>query len=89
MLRVEENLGVNVGRGRSIWNGNYVSNKLAYLTDKSRFPTPAGSALRWGPKLPLPIQQVLRIPWVYDGMAAGATYGTAGAALAGRNCGCH
>jgi RHS repeat-associated protein len=76
------------GGPRSIWNGNFVSQKLHYLTDFSRFPPPAGAALRWGPKLNPVFQQVLRIPWVYDGLAAGAAYGGAGT-MAGRSCGCH
>lgn len=76
-----------LGGPRSIWNGNYVSQKLHYLTDFSRYPAPAGAALRWGPKLASPLQQILRIPWVYDGLAAGAAYGGAGA-KAGKKCGC-
>jgi RHS repeat-associated protein len=77
-----------MGGPRSIYNGNFVSQKLHYLTDFSRYPAPAGAALRWGPKLPAVAQQILRIPWVYDGAAAGAVYGEVGA-VAGRNCGCH
>ena len=84
---VQENLGLNIGEGRSIWNGNYVSNKFAYLTDFYRYPRPAGAALRWGPKLPAVAQQLLRIPWVYVGATAGAAVGTAGAIL-GSSCGC-
>ena len=75
------------GGPRSVFNGNYVSQKFAYLTDFYRYPPPAGAALRWGPKLNPALQQILRIPWVYDGAAAGAAYG-AGGAMAGRNCGC-
>ena len=76
-----------MGGPRSIFNGNFVSDKFAYLTDFYRYPPPAGAALRWGPKLNPALQQILRIPWVYDGAAAGAAYG-AGGAMAGRNCGC-
>ena len=76
-----------MGGPRSIFNGNFVSQKFAYLTDFYRYPPPAGAALRWGPKLNTGIQQILRIPRVYDGAAAGVAYG-AGGAMAGRNCGC-
>ncbi len=77
-----------MGGPRSVFNGNFVSQKLHYLTDYARYPPPAGAALRWGPKLNPVLQQVLRIPWVYDGAAAGAAYGGA-SAMAGRNCGCY
>lgn len=76
------------GGPRSIFNGNFVSQRFHYLTDFYRYPLPAGALLRWGPKLPPGIQQILRIPWVYLGLGAGAAYGTGGA-MAGRNCGCH
>jgi uncharacterized protein RhaS with RHS repeats len=85
---VDENLGINIGEGRGAWNGNYVSQKFHYLTDFSRYPAPAGAALRWGPKLAPAVQQVLRIPWLVDGAAAGALIGGAGA-TAGRSCECH
>lgn len=61
-------------RSRSVQLGSYVSHKLAYLTDPYRYPAPAGAALRWGPKLPALAQQVLTIPLVYAGAAAGGVY---------------
>jgi len=75
------------GGPRSTWNGNFVSEKFHYLTDNSRYPSPAGSLQRWGPKLARPLQQVLRIPWVYDGAAAGAAYTVVGA-NSGKVCEC-
>jgi hypothetical protein len=74
-----------MGGPRSIYNGNYVSQELHYLTDVFRYPS---GWQAFGPKLPAVAQQLLRIPWVYDGAAAGAAWGGAGA-MAGRNCGCH
>jgi hypothetical protein len=76
-----------LGGPRSVFNGNYVSEKLHYLTDFRRFPTPAGAALRWGPKLNPVLQQILRIPLVYPGAAAGAAAGAA-PSLASNGCGC-
>lgn len=76
-----------LGGPRSIYNGNYVSQKLAYLTDPFRFPAPAGAALRWGPKMNPVLRQLLRVPWVYDGAAAGAAVGGA-SALATKSCSC-
>lgn len=76
-----------MGGPRSIYNGNYVSQRLAYLTDPFRYPAPAGAALRWGPKLSPVLQQILRVPWVYDGAAAGGT--VAGVSVLTTNhCGC-
>ena len=77
-----------MGGPRSVFNGNYVSQKFAYLTDPFRYPPPAGAAMRWGPKLNPAAQQILRIPWVYPGAAAGAGFGAASAAAAG-GCGCN
>jgi RHS repeat-associated protein len=74
-----------MGGPRSIFNGNYVSQGFHYLTDPFRYPS-GWQAL--GPKLPAVAQQLLRIPWVYDGAAAGAALGGAGA-MAGRSCKCH
>jgi len=71
------------GGPRSIFNGNYVSEELHYLTDPFRYPS---GWQDFGPKLPAVAQQLLRIPWVYDGAAAGAAYGGA-SAMHGRNCG--
>ena len=75
---------VRMGGPRSIFNGNFVSQKFHYLTDFYRYPT---GWLDWGSKLPPALQQVLRIPWVYDGAAAGAAYGGA-SAMARRSCEC-
>jgi YD repeat-containing protein len=74
-----------MGGPSSIFNGNYVSEEMHYLTDPFRYPSgwPA-----YGPKLNPALQQLLRIPYVYDGAAAGAAVGGA-SALAGRNCGCN
>jgi RHS repeat-associated protein len=83
----ERRIGIDIGEGRSIFNGNFVSSKLAYLTDAYRFPAPKGSALRWGAKLPALAQQSIRIPWVYDGAAAGAAYGAV-SQTAGQQCEC-
>lgn len=77
-------LPTRMGGPRSIYNGNYVSQKFHYLTDAFRYP-PGWQA--FGPKLPAVVQQLLRIPWVYDGAAAGVAWGGAGA-MAGRSCGC-
>lgn len=71
------------GGPRSIFNGNYVSQGFHYLTDPFRYPSGWQSL---GPKLNPALQQLLRVPWVYGGAAAGAAYG--GASMAGRNCGC-
>ncbi len=73
------------GGPRSIWNGNYVSEEMHYVTDPFRYPS---GWQEFGPKLPAAAQQLLRIPWVYDGAAAGAAYGGA-SAMAGRTCGCN
>lgn len=74
-----------MGGPRSIFNGNFVSQKFHYLTDYYRYPS---GWRAWGPKLAPALQQILRIPWVYDGAAAGAAYGAA-SAMAGRSCECH
>jgi RHS repeat-associated protein len=74
-----------MGGPRSIFNGNYVSSKFHYLTDFYRYPT---GYQAWGPKLPAVVQQLLRIPWVYDGAAAGAAYGAA-STMGGRKNQCH
>ena len=76
---------VRMGGPRSIWNGNYVSQEMHYLTDPFRYPS---GWQDWGPKLNPVLQQLLRIPYVYDGAAAGAAYGGA-SAMAGGNCGCN
>ena len=73
-----------LGGPRSIYNGNYVSQGFHYLTDPFRYPS---GWQAFGPKLPAVAQQLLRIPWVYDGAAAGAALGVTGA-MAGRSCGC-
>ena len=73
-----------IGGPRSVFNGNYVSQELHYLTDNFRYPS---GWQNWGPKLPPVAQQILRIPWVYPGAAAGAAYGGAAAARGG--CGCN
>jgi RHS repeat-associated protein len=73
-----------MGGPRSIFNGNYVSQEFHYLTDPFRYPS---GWRAFGPKLNSALQQALRIPWVYDGAAAGAAAGTA-SAMAGRSCGC-
>jgi len=73
------------GDPRSIFNGNYVSQRFHYLTDPFRYPS---GWQAFGSKLPAAAQQLLRIPWVYDGAAAGAALGEAGA-MAGRSCKCH
>lgn len=73
------------GGPRSIYNGNYVSQKLHYLTDPFRYPS---GWQAFGPKLPSAAQQLLRIPWVYGGAAAGAASGGTGSAMSGKNCGC-
>lgn len=75
-----------MGGPRSVFNGNYVSQELHYLTDPFRYPS---GWQAFGPKLPAAAQQLLRIPWVYDGAAAGAAYGAGGAAMSGRSCGCN
>jgi hypothetical protein len=72
------------GGPRSLWRGNYVSQKFHYLTDPFRYPS---GWQNYGDKLPAALQQLLRIPWVYGGGAAGAVYGGASAA-AGSGCGC-
>jgi len=77
-----------MGGPRSIFNGNWVSQRFHYLTDNFRYPPPAGSFARWGPKFPRPLQQVLRVPWAYAGAGAGTAAG-GGEILAGRACGCH
>jgi hypothetical protein len=71
------------GGPRSLLNGNYVSQRLHYLTDPKRFPT---GWQQYGDKLPAAIQQLLRIPWVYPGEAAGAAVGAA--SVASQGCGC-
>lgn len=73
-----------MGGPRSVFNGNYVSQRYHYLTDPYRYPP--GSA-NWGDKLNPAMQQLLRIPWVYDGAAAGTAAGGA-SAMNGRSCGC-
>jgi RHS repeat-associated protein len=73
------------GGPRSTFNGNYVSQGFHYLTDPFRYPS---GWQAFGSKLPAAAQQLLRIPWVYDGAAAGAALGGAGA-MAGRSCKCH
>ena len=73
-----------MGGPRSVFNGNYVSQELHYLTDNFRYPS---GWQNWGPKLPPVAQQILRIPWIYPGAAAGAAYGGAAAARGG--CGCN
>jgi RHS repeat-associated protein len=73
-----------MGGPRSVFNGNYVTQELHYLTDNFRHPS---GWQNWGPKLPPVAQQVLRIPWVYGGAGAGAAYG--GASAAGGSCGCN
>ena len=76
-----------MGGPRSVFNGNYVSEQLHYLTDPFRFPQPAGAALRWGPKLNPVLGLALRVPLVYGGAAAGgALVGIPAAARS--NCGC-
>jgi hypothetical protein len=77
------------GGPRSIFNGNYVSEELHYLTDPFRFPAPAGAAQRWGPKLNPILQKILRIPLIYPGAAAGAGLGTASGLGPQSNCGCY
>ena len=72
------------GGPRSLWNGNYVSQEFHYLTDPFRFPS---GWQNYGDKLPAVLQQLLRVPWVYPGGAAGAAYGGASAAT-GSKCGC-
>jgi RHS repeat-associated protein len=72
------------GGPRSLWNGNYVSQEFHYLTDPFRFPS---GWQNYGDKLPGALQQLLRVPWVYPGGAAGAAYGGASAAT-GSGCGC-
>ncbi len=72
------------GGPRSIFNGNYVSEEFHYMTDPFRYPS---GWQEFGPKLPAAAQQILRIPWVYDGGAAGAAYGGA-SAMHGSSCGC-
>ena len=69
-----------MGGPRSVFNGNFVSQQFHYLTDFYRYP-PGWQA--WGPKLAPAVQQVLRIPWVYGGAAAGAAYGGASAMAEG------
>ena len=56
------------GGPRSIFNGNYVSGEFHYLTDFFRYPKGWKS---YGPRFlaPAPLQQILRIPWVYVGGA--------------------
>jgi RHS repeat-associated protein len=76
------------GGPRSVFNGNYVSSRLHYLTDPFRYPAPKGAALRWGAKWNPVLKHAVRIPWVYDGAAAGAGLGAVGAG-AGQNCGCN
>jgi hypothetical protein len=75
-----------MGGPRSVFNGNYVSQEFHYLIDPFRYPS---GWQAFGLKLPVVAQQLLRIPWVYDGVAAGAAYGAGGAAMSGRSCGCH
>lgn len=74
-----------MGGPRSIFNGNNVSSEMHYLTDPFRYPSgwPA-----WGPKLNPALQQLLRVPYVYDGAAAGAAVGGA-SALATKRCDCN
>jgi RHS repeat-associated protein len=74
-----------MGGPRSIWNGNYVSEQMHYLTDPFRFPS---GWQAYGPKLNPVAQQILRIPYPYVGGAAGALVGGA-SALAGASCGCN
>ena len=71
-------------KGKNLWNGNYVTPMELYLTDPFRYPS---GWRQWGPKLNPALQQMRRIPYVYDGAAAGAGVGTA-STLAGRGCGC-
>jgi RHS repeat-associated protein len=73
------------GGPRSIFNGNNVSQEFHYLTDPFRYPS---GWQEFGPKLNPVLQQVLRVPWVYDGAAAGGAYGGA-SAMAGRKSGCN
>jgi RHS repeat-associated protein len=72
-----------MGGPRSLFNGNYVSQGFHYLTDPFRYPS-GWRAL--GPKLNPALQQLLRIPWLYDGAAAGAAYGGASIALKSGGC---
>ncbi|HYL83776.1 MAG TPA: RHS repeat-associated core domain-containing protein [Candidatus Angelobacter sp.] len=81
-----------LGGRRSIFNGNYVSEKFHYLTDTFSYPPGWQS---FGEKLVQRLPQeetlgsmTLRLPWVYGGAAAGAAAG-AGSLMAGRNCGCN
>jgi hypothetical protein len=75
-----------MGGPRSVWNGNYVTPNMHYLTDPFRYPS---GWQAWGPKLNPIFQQALRVPYIYDGAAIGAGYGGAAAARGSSNCGCN
>ena len=70
-----------LGGARSILNGNFVTPKFHYLTDPFRYPK---GWRAFGDKLNPALQQLGRIPFVYDGAAAGAAVG--GASMATRPC---
>jgi len=72
-----------LGGPRSLWNGNYVSQEFHYLTDPFRYPS---GWQNFGDKLPAALQQLLRLPWVYAGGAAGGAVG--GVSAAAQGCGC-
>lgn len=72
-----------MGGPRSTWNGNYVSTSRHALSDPYRYRFMPRS---WKAQNPMPnatIQQWVRIPNVYKGGAAGASYGAGGAGLNG------
>jgi RHS repeat-associated protein len=72
---------VRMGGPRSLWNGNFVTPRVHYLSDPYRYP------IGWrafGPKLNPGLQQLVRIPKVYKGAVVGMTYGTLSQMWGGR-----
>lgn len=65
-------------------NGQYVSDLEHALNDDSRML----KGMTLADKNPAWLQQLNRIPPWVTGAGAGAAYGGASSALAGRNCGC-
>lgn len=76
-----------MGGPRSVFNGNYVSTPTHALSDPYRYRFMPRS---WKAQNPMPnkaTQQLVRIPNVYKGGAAGGAYGAGGAGLSG-DCTC-
>ncbi len=61
---------VRWGGPRSIWNGNYVTPKIHYLSDPFRYPS---GYKNWGPKMGVIRKQWTRLPYAYKGIIAGPT----------------